>query len=97
MHGPCHAIGAASPLLRMLTHLPVIVDPSHAVGRRDLVAPAACAAIAVGADGVMIEAHPDPSVALTDAAQAVPCDELPALAARLRAIAAAVRVDILAS
>ncbi len=88
---------AVVPLLRTLTHLPVIVDPSHAVGRRDLVAPAACAAIDVGADGVMIEAHPDPSVALTDAAQAVPCHELPALAARLRAVAAAVRVEQMAS
>ena len=82
---------AVVPLLRTLTHLPVIVDPSHAVGRRDLVGPAACAAIAVGADGVMIEVHPNPSVALTDAAQAVPCADLPALAARLRAVAAAVR------
>ncbi len=82
---------AVVPLLRTLTHLPVIVDPSHAVGRRDLVAPAACAAIAVGADGVMIEVHPNPAVALTDAAQAVPCAELPALAARLRAVAIAVR------
>ncbi len=82
---------AVVPLLRTLTHLPVIVDPSHAVGRRDLVAPAACAAIAVGADGVMIEVHPNPAVALTDAAQAVPCAELPALAARLRAVARAIR------
>lgn len=88
---------AVVPLLRTLTHLPVIVDPSHAVGRRDLVAPAACAAIAVGADGVMIEVHPDPSVALTDAAQAVPCDELPALAARLRAVARAIRDDEVAA
>jgi len=84
---------AVVPLLRTLTHLPVIVDPSHAVGRRDLVAPAACAAIAVGADGVMIEVHPNPAVALTDAAQAVPCAELPALAARLRAVAIAVREE----
>ncbi len=81
---------AVVPLLRTLTHLPVIVDLSHAVGRRDLVAPAACAAIAAGADGVMIEVHPDPGVALTDAAQAVPCAELPALAARLRAVGHAV-------
>ena len=72
---------AVVPLLRTLTHLPVIVDPSHAVGRRDLVAPAACAAIAAGADGVMIEVHPDPASALTDGPQAVPCGELPALAA----------------
>jgi len=82
---------AVVPLLHLLTHLPVIVDPSHAVGRRDLVSPAACAAIAAGADGVMIETHPDPAVALTDAAQAVPCAALPALAARLRAVALAIR------
>jgi 3-deoxy-7-phosphoheptulonate synthase len=88
---------AVVPLLRTLTHLPVIVDPSHAAGRRDLVAPAACAAIAAGADGVMIEVHPDPASALTDGPQAVPCDELPALAARLRAVARAVRTETLAS
>jgi len=88
---------AAVPLLRTLTHLPVIVDPSHAVGRRDLVAPAACAAIAAGADGVMIEVHPDPASALTDGPQAVPCGELPALAARLRAVARAIRPAALAS
>jgi 3-deoxy-7-phosphoheptulonate synthase len=88
---------AVVPLLRTLTHLPVIVDPSHAVGRRDLVAPAACAAIAAGADGVMIEVHPDPASALTDGPQAVPCGELPALAARLRAVARAIRTAALAS
>ena len=85
------------PLLRTLTHLPVIVDPSHAAGRRDLVAPAACAAIAAGADGVMIEVHPDPASALTDGPQAVPCDELPALATRLRAVARAIRTEVLAT
>ena len=84
------------PLLRTLTHLPVIVDPSHAAGRRDLVVPAACAAIAAGADGVMIEVHPDPASALTDGPQAVPCDELPTLAARLRAVARAMRTEALA-
>ena len=88
---------AVVPLLRTLTHLPVIVDPSHAAGRRDLVAPAACAAIAAGADGVMIEVHPDPASALTDGPQAVPCGELPALAARLRAVARAIRTEALAS
>jgi 3-deoxy-7-phosphoheptulonate synthase len=87
---------AVVPLLRTLTHLPVIVDPSHAAGRRDLVAPAACAAMAAGADGVMIEVHPDPASALTDGPQAVPCDELPALAAQLRAVARAVRTEALA-
>jgi 3-deoxy-7-phosphoheptulonate synthase len=87
---------AVVALLRTLTHLPVIVDPSHATGRRDLVAPAACAAIAAGADGVMIEVHPNPASALTDGPQAVPCDELPALAARLRAVARAVRAEALA-
>jgi 3-deoxy-7-phosphoheptulonate synthase len=87
---------AVVPLLRTLTHLPVIVDPSHAAGRRDLVAPAACAAIAAGADGVMIEVHPDPASALTDGPQAVPCDELPALAARLRTVARAMCAEALA-
>ena len=53
-------------MLRQRTHLPVIVDPSHAAGDRDLVAPLALAAQAIGAHGIMVEIHPDPDNALSD-------------------------------
>lgn len=60
---------AAVPLLRRLTHLPVVVDPSHATGKRWLVKPLAIGGVAVGADGVMVEVHPRPDEALSDAEQ----------------------------
>ena len=60
---------AAVPLLHHLTHLPVIVDPSHATGKRWLVKPLAIGGVAVGADGVMVEVHPNPETALSDAEQ----------------------------
>jgi 3-deoxy-7-phosphoheptulonate synthase len=60
---------AAVPMLHQLTHLPVIVDPSHATGKRWLVPPLALGGVAVGADGVMVEVHPDPDSALSDAEQ----------------------------
>jgi 3-deoxy-7-phosphoheptulonate synthase len=62
---------SAVPTLHALSHLPVIVDPSHAAGRRDLVLPLARAAMAVGADGVMVDVHPQPERALCDGAQAL--------------------------
>jgi 3-deoxy-7-phosphoheptulonate synthase len=61
----------AIPVLRELTHLPVIVDPSHATGRRSLVSPVAAAAIAAGADGLLVEVHDDPTVALSDGEQSL--------------------------
>jgi 3-deoxy-7-phosphoheptulonate synthase len=60
---------AAVPVLHDLTHLPVIVDPSHATGKRWLVRPLALGGVAVGADGIMVEVHPDPDSALSDAEQ----------------------------
>ncbi|HLS09431.1 bifunctional 3-deoxy-7-phosphoheptulonate synthase/chorismate mutase [Lentibacillus sp.] len=60
---------SAVPILKQETHLPVMVDVTHSTGRRDLLLPAAKAAVAIGADGVMAEVHPDPAVALSDAAQ----------------------------
>src|SRR3954464_12026088 len=60
---------AAVPLLRRLTHLPIVVDPSHATGKRWLVKPLAIGGVAVGADGVMVEVHPNPDEALSDAEQ----------------------------
>src|SRR6187401_478683 len=65
---------AAVPLLHHLTHLPVIVDPSHATGKRWLVRPLAIGGVAVGADGVMVEVHPDPDAALSDAEQQLDLD-----------------------
>jgi 3-deoxy-7-phosphoheptulonate synthase len=62
---------SAVPMVHALSHLPVIVDPSHAAGRRDLVLPLARAAMAVGAEGVIVDVHPDPERALCDGAQAL--------------------------
>jgi 3-deoxy-7-phosphoheptulonate synthase len=67
------------PLLHHLTHLPVIVDPSHATGKRYLVKPLAIGGIAVGADGVMVEVHPHPEEALSDAEQQLTFDEFASL------------------
>jgi 3-deoxy-7-phosphoheptulonate synthase len=74
---------AAVPLLRQLTHLPVVVDPSHATGKRWLVAPLAIGAVAVGADGVMVEVHPDPDRALSDAEQQLTFDQFRSMMAQL--------------
>ncbi|CJC28169.1 2-dehydro-3-deoxyphosphoheptonate aldolase [Streptococcus pneumoniae] len=60
---------SAVPILKKETHLPVIVDVTHSTGRRDLLLPTAKAALAIGADAVMAEVHPDPAVALSDSAQ----------------------------
>lgn len=71
---------SAVPVLRERTHLPVIVDPSHAAGRREWVAPLARAAKAVGAHGIMIEIHPDPDKALSDGPQSLDFDQFKTLA-----------------
>lgn len=80
---------AAIPVLKAETHLPVIADPSHAGGRRPLVAPLSYAAIAAGADGLMIEVHPDPETAMSDGDQSLDFAEFEALMAGLRPFAAA--------
>lgn len=77
---------AAAALLKHQYGLPVIVDPSHAAGRRDLILPLAIAAIAMGVDGVMVETHPDPGLARSDAAQALSFTELRALSAQIGAM-----------
>ncbi len=64
----------AIPVLKQMTHLPVIVDPSHAAGRRDLVLPLSLAAAAAGADGIIVEVHRRPDEAICDAAQQLPAD-----------------------
>ena len=71
---------SAIPMIQRLSHLPIIVDPSHAAGRRDLVVPLARAAMAAGADGVMVDVHPNPETALCDGAQALADDALAELA-----------------
>lgn len=75
---------SAVPLAHGLSHLPVIVDPSHSGGRRDLVLPLARAAIAAGADGVIVDVHPHPESALCDGPQALVDGDLRALAQAVR-------------
>lgn len=79
---------AAVALARELSHLPVIADPSHGTGRRDLIAPASKAAIAIGADGLIIEVHPCPERAMSDGAQSLNLNEF---AAMMRSLTAPVR------
>jgi len=78
-------LGAVA-VLKHETHLPVIVDPSHAAGRRDLVLPLARAAVAVGADGLIVETHPRPEEALSDASQQIPTAEFAAFADEVREV-----------
>ena len=75
---------SAIPLLKQKSHLPVIVDPSHAAGIRSLVAPLSRAAVAVGADGLMIETHNNPAAALCDGAQSLDLIQFSDLMADLR-------------
>ena len=75
---------AAVPVLQGLSHLPVIIDPSHSGGKRDLVVPLTRAAIAVGADGVIVDVHPDPTAALCDGPQALYGELLDELGAACR-------------
>jgi 3-deoxy-7-phosphoheptulonate synthase len=76
----------AVPLIHHLTHLPVIIDPSHATGKRWLVQPLSMAAAAIGADGLLIEVHPRPDEALSDGAQSVTLAQFAALAAAVRPV-----------
>jgi 3-deoxy-7-phosphoheptulonate synthase len=78
---------AAVPVLKRETHLPVIVDPSHAAGRSDLVLPLSLAALAAGADGIMVEVHPHPAEALSDGDQSLTPSEFRALTAAIAALA----------
>jgi 3-deoxy-7-phosphoheptulonate synthase len=82
------------PELKRISHLPVIVDPSHAAGRRDLVIPLARAAIAAGADGIMVEVHATPKKALSDGAQALTMEMFAELMDELRIITPAVRREV---
>ncbi|SPN75603.1 bifunctional 3-deoxy-7-phosphoheptulonate synthase/chorismate mutase [Brochothrix thermosphacta] len=79
---------SAVPILKQETHLPVMVDVTHSTGRKDIMLPCAKAALAVGADGVMAEVHPDPAVALSDSAQQMDFEEFDAFWDELKAFAA---------
>jgi len=80
---------SAIPLIKQLSHLPVIVDPSHAAGKRSLVEPLTLAGLAAGADGAMIEVHPDPESALCDGPQSLTFEHFDAVMERIRSVAEA--------
>jgi 3-deoxy-7-phosphoheptulonate synthase len=81
---------SAIPVVKKLSHLPIIGDPSHGTGRRDKIAPMARAVVAAGGDGLLIEVHPDPERALSDGAQSLYPDQFTDLMRQLRSIAHAV-------
>jgi 3-deoxy-7-phosphoheptulonate synthase len=85
---------SAIPVVKKLSHLPIIVDPSHGTGRRDKVAPMARAAIAAGADGLLVEVHPEPDKALCDGAQSLLPEQFEQLMGELKLIAAAVHRSV---
>jgi len=78
---------SAIPVLKKLTHLPVFGDPSHGVGIRDLVPPMALASVAAGADGLLMEMHPDPNKAMSDGAQSLFPQQLEKLMEQMRKLA----------
>ncbi len=81
---------AAIPVVKALSHLPIMADPSHGTGRRDKVLPMARAAVAAGADGILVEVHPDPDHALSDGAQTLKPEQYATMMDQLRKIALAV-------
>ena len=81
---------SAIPVVKKLSHLPIVADPSHATGRRDKVPPMARAAVAAGADGLLIEVHPDPDRALSEGAQSLGPEQFKELMEQLRKLAPAV-------
>ncbi|TAM90092.1 3-deoxy-7-phosphoheptulonate synthase [bacterium] len=80
---------SAVPLVHLLTHLPVIVDPSHGTGRRDLIAPMSRAGVAAGADGLMLEVHPNPAQAKSDGPQSITPEDFGVIVRSVRPIAEA--------
>ena len=81
---------AAIPVVKKLSHLPIVGDPSHGTGRRDMVTPMARAAVAAGADGLIVEVHPDPDKAASDGAQTLTPGQFAEMMKQVRAIATAV-------
>src|SRR5690348_407085 len=88
---------SAIPVIKHLSHLPIVGDPSHGTGRRDMVAPMARASVAAGADGLLIEVHPNPDKAVSDGAQSLFPEQLVKLMDELRLIAPAVGRTIMES
>jgi 3-deoxy-7-phosphoheptulonate synthase len=82
------------PLIKRLTHLPIIIDPSHGTGDRQSVPPLARAAVALGADGLMVEVHPEPAKALSDGPQSLTPEAFVELMTSLRAIASVVGLKL---
>jgi len=85
---------SAIPILKQLSHLPVFVDPSHSTGKWELVAPMALAGVAAGADGLLIEVHPHPEVAMCDGPQSLKPEKFSALMGNLKKVAEAVGRDL---
>lgn len=85
---------SAVPVIRKESHLPIIIDPSHSTGNREYVLPIAKAALAVGADGLIVEVHPDPEKALCDGAQSITLEQFEEMMRQLRSIAPALGMRI---
>ncbi|NLD73346.1 MAG: 3-deoxy-7-phosphoheptulonate synthase, partial [Chloroflexi bacterium] len=85
---------SAVPVLKQMTHLPVLIDPSHATGHWEYVVPLARAAVAAGADGLLIEVHPHPEAALSDGAQSLRPERFAELVAQVRVVARAVGREV---
>jgi 3-deoxy-7-phosphoheptulonate synthase len=85
---------SAVPVIKKLSHLPIILDPSHAAGVREYVGPLTRAAVAVGADGIIVEVHPQPEQALCDGQQSLTPDEFDRLMNDLKPLAKAVGRDM---
>jgi 3-deoxy-7-phosphoheptulonate synthase len=85
---------SAIPVVHKLSHLPIIADPSHGTGVREHVPPMARAALACGADGLIIEVHPNPDRALSDGAQSLHLEQFAALVPELRTIAVAIGREV---
>jgi 3-deoxy-7-phosphoheptulonate synthase len=81
---------SAVPVIKKYSHLPIVLDPSHSTGNREFVSAASCAAVAAGADGLIVEVHPQPDSALCDGAQSLTVPEFSVMMQRLEAVAAAV-------
>jgi 3-deoxy-7-phosphoheptulonate synthase len=86
---------SAIPMIKRLSHLPIIADPSQGTGRRDLVAPLSLASIAAGADGLLIEVHPNPDEALKDGAQSQTIEQFSQLMPTVHAVAAAIGRNVM--
>lgn len=85
---------AAVPILKDLTHLPIIVDPSHGTGIRKMVCPMALAGVAAGADGLMVEMHPEPDKAVSDKQQTISPEAFRDMMQKLRTIGPAVNIKV---